>query len=126
MRLNTNKFIKYQALLTNNQTLKPFKTQVIIILHIIGKACIDYGLQKLKVFIYGFVRRGRFITIVIKWTTTSCDLFLNDDIEVVITNLSTLRQFSQELLTKSILTLRLLIRNIRMNYRHRFDAITFW
>ena len=51
-------------------------------------ACLDYRLQPFTEFIYGSVRRGLFITKVVKCTTTtSYDCFLNDDIEVAIANL---------------------------------------
>ena len=79
--------IEYRARLTRNQTLETLETQVTLILHTTGKARFDYGPQQLPEFSYGSVRRGLFITEVVKCTTASCDCSLNDDIEVAITSL---------------------------------------
>ena len=82
-----HKRIEYRARLTRNQTLETLETQVTLTLHATGKARLDYGPQQLREFIYGSVRRGLFITEVVKCTTSGCDCSLNDDIEVAITNL---------------------------------------
>ena len=47
-----HKRIEYLARLTRNQTLETLETQVTIVLHITGKARLDYGPQQLSEFIY--------------------------------------------------------------------------
>ena len=82
-----HKRIEYRACLTRNQTLETLETKVTLVLQTTGKARLDYGPQQLTEFIYGLVRRGLLITEVVKWTTTSCDCSLNEDIDIAITNI---------------------------------------
>ena len=63
------------------------ETQIILNLHITGKARLDYGTQQITEFTYWSVRRGLVKFDFVKGTTTNCDCSFNDDIEVGITNL---------------------------------------
>ena len=57
-----------------------------MILHTDKNAGIDYGLQQITEFTYGSMRRELLITDVVKNKITGFYCFLNDDIEVTITN----------------------------------------